>query len=287
MDPAAIREQLERVLASETFATAGRLSRLLRYLVERTLAGEGDQLKEYVLGTEVFDRSGSYDPRLDSIVRVEVRRLRSRLEDYYREPGAADRVIITIPRGNYTPIFAERTSKPAAAPFPAALTEHRIISPLALIASALAVATVVIGTTVAFNPNRSPARASSQPGILVLPFEHYSTTEDDARLVAQITDAVTIELARLGTVSVVSRTSAAQYTGGPTSVIELAKQFNVDYVVEASVVFVGEQLRVAARLVDGRLDRKVWVGEYVTDRHEVAAAARQIAAEAASAAAAR
>ena len=85
--PEAIREALERVLASGTFAGAGRHSRLLRYLVDRTLAGEGDQLKEYVLGVDVFDRTQLYDPRLDSIVRVEARRLRARLRS--TTPGQA------------------------------------------------------------------------------------------------------------------------------------------------------------------------------------------------------
>lgn len=84
----AITAELDRILASKGFANAGRLSRLLRYVVERTLAGEADQLKEYAVGVEVFDRDDKYDPRLDSIVRVEAGRLRSRLEEYYNGEGA-------------------------------------------------------------------------------------------------------------------------------------------------------------------------------------------------------
>ena len=61
-------------------------------MVERTLAGEGDQIKEYMLGRDVFDRDHTYDPRVDSIVRVEARRLRVKLRQYYQELGAADPV---------------------------------------------------------------------------------------------------------------------------------------------------------------------------------------------------
>ena len=71
--------QLDRILASDVFANADRMSRFLRFVVERALAGESDQLKEYVVGIEVFGRDDRYDPRLDSIVRVEARRLRTKI----------------------------------------------------------------------------------------------------------------------------------------------------------------------------------------------------------------
>src|SRR5688500_8656319 len=108
LSPDLVRAQLERILAAGEFSNAGRISRLLRYVVDRTVAGEGDQLKEYVVGTEVFDRGSDYDPRLDSIVRVEARRLRARLDDYYKGPGNADPIVITMPRGSYVPSFARR-----------------------------------------------------------------------------------------------------------------------------------------------------------------------------------
>jgi TolB-like protein len=298
-DPDLVREQLDRILSSDVFATAGRHSRLLRYLVERTLAGEGGQLKEYVLGTEVFDRADTYDPRIDSIVRVEVRRLRSRLEEYYREQGADDPLVIVIPRGNYVPVWQLRD--PQGDPTPATRPDdgdrnredvdhirpqpvRRPYSPAVVIAAALSVAIVVFAAGLALERDQAPALASSGPGIAVLPFEHYSTSEIDALLVARITDAVTTELARVGTVSVVSRTTAARYTDGPDSVVEIAKALNVDFVLEASADIRGPTISVVARLVDGRLDRKVWVGEYSLRRDEVSAAARHIASESAIAA---
>ena len=82
-----VRHQLDRLLASSGFANAGRMSRFLKFVVEKTLAGESERLKEYVIGIEVFDRDASYDPRLDSIVRVEAARLRTKLAEYYAGEG--------------------------------------------------------------------------------------------------------------------------------------------------------------------------------------------------------
>jgi TolB-like protein len=279
-DPDDVRAQLERILSSADFSTAHRHSRLLRYLVERTLAGEGEQLKEYVLGTEVFDRAESFDPRLDSIVRVEVRRLRSRLEEYYRERGASDPLIITIPTGTYVPNFANRS--PASAPNVPGV--HRDRPPWAVIAlgAALIVAVVLLAVGVALNSTRTPARASSAPSVAVLPFEHYSTRDEESRLVAQITDMVTAELAKIDRVAVASRTSAARITAD-RSVPDIARTLDVDYVMESSVIITGETLHLVVRLVDGRLDRKVWVGEYDARPASILETSRRIASDAAAA----
>jgi TolB-like protein len=279
IDPVSVRAELERILASPEFSTAGRHSRLLRYLVERTLAGEGEQLKEYVLGTEVFDRADSYDPRLDSIVRVEARRLRARLEDYYRGSGAADQLIITIPTGTYVPVFAERPEAPAVVQ-PAANGKRR--SRAALLVVAVTAAIVLISTALALYMNR-PAQASSEPGIAVLPFEHFSTREEDARLVAQITDLVTAELAKIDRISVASRTSAARYAAGGGSIPAIAKALDVEFLLEASVVMTGENLHLVVRLVNGRTDRKVWVSEYDARSTEMGDTARRIATNTADA----
>ena len=85
-----VHRQLDRMLASAIFANAGRMSRFLKFVVEKTLAGEAERLKEYVIGVEVFDRDVDYDPRVDAIVRVEAARLRAKLAEYYAGEGRAD-----------------------------------------------------------------------------------------------------------------------------------------------------------------------------------------------------
>ena len=110
---AAVQAQLEHILASETFRQVDRLKRFLRFIVTETVQGRGDQLKEYVIGVQVFDKEPSFDPRADPIVRVQARRLRARLVRYYREEGRGDDLSIELPKGRYSAVFKARDSNAA------------------------------------------------------------------------------------------------------------------------------------------------------------------------------
>src|SRR6478672_5307096 len=115
MDPERARAQLDRILASAAFANAERASSFLRLVVVRALAGRAGEIKESVIAVEALGRSPSFDSKSDPIVRVEARRLRDRLESFYRHEGADDPVLISLPKGGYVPEFSER---PAAAALP-------------------------------------------------------------------------------------------------------------------------------------------------------------------------
>lgn len=119
--PDAVRVQLEKVLASPGFAHSHRLNRFLRFIVERALAGQGGDFKEYTLGVEVFDRGPSFDPRVDPIVRVEAGRLRAKLRQYYKTKGRGDPLLVSFFKGGYSPIFRRRSSRPPKSRTPPAL----------------------------------------------------------------------------------------------------------------------------------------------------------------------
>jgi hypothetical protein len=106
-----IREELARILESSLFAQSDRLGRFLRFTVETRLAGQADVLKEYLIGTEVYQRNSSYHPSEDSIVRSEARRLRSKLKEYYESVGKYDPVHIHYRPGSYVPAFRPRPSE--------------------------------------------------------------------------------------------------------------------------------------------------------------------------------
>jgi Tol biopolymer transport system component len=110
VEAAAVRDQLLRILASDVVSGAERLRRFLSFVVEETLEGRSAQIKEYVVGVEVYGRPSTYDPRTDSIVRVEASKLRNRLQHYYDTVGRNDSVIITIPKGGYVPAFENRVA---------------------------------------------------------------------------------------------------------------------------------------------------------------------------------
>ena len=98
-----VRSELREIVQSQTFAQGSRLTRFLRFVVESYLIGETERLKETIIGIEVYDRSPDYDPKVDSIVRTEARRLRRKLQEYYETEGRHSRVKITIPTGGYIP----------------------------------------------------------------------------------------------------------------------------------------------------------------------------------------
>lgn len=102
------REEVIRVLSSQSFRYSERLRRFLKFIVDQQLAGNADQIKESVLAMEIFDRSSAYDSRVDSIVRVEARRLREKLTAYYAYEGRDSLVIIELPKGGYVPTFRLR-----------------------------------------------------------------------------------------------------------------------------------------------------------------------------------
>jgi TolB-like protein/Flp pilus assembly protein TadD len=103
-----IRAQLDRILNSRSFEGVERLKRFFAFIVNETLEGRGDQLKEFVVGEYAFEKGASFDPRNDPIVRVQARRLRARLARYYLEEGQADETVIELPKGGYVPLFRRR-----------------------------------------------------------------------------------------------------------------------------------------------------------------------------------
>src|SRR5215475_209435 len=102
-----VRQHLERILESSGFVRNERMSRFLRFVVERHLEGKDQELKETVIAIEVFRRRPDFDPRQDPVVRTEAGRLRARLSEYYLNGGKADTVIIELPKGGYVPRFRE------------------------------------------------------------------------------------------------------------------------------------------------------------------------------------
>lgn len=105
-DQSAVRDHLDRLLASAEFAQAERLRRFLRLIVNAALDGTADQLKGYTIGVEVFDRPASFDPTIEPIVRVEAGRLRAKLREYYHGTGRQEAIRIDIPKGAYAPEIA-------------------------------------------------------------------------------------------------------------------------------------------------------------------------------------
>jgi hypothetical protein len=130
-DREAILLELERVLGSSHFCNSKRYPALLQYIVEKTLAGESDLLKERTLGVEVFDRPAAYDTNTDTVVRYTAGEVRKRLSLYYHELDRKPAIQISLPAGSYIPEFADcredleaETESDARAQLDAGASEH-------------------------------------------------------------------------------------------------------------------------------------------------------------------
>ena len=131
--------QVERILQSEALHSSQALKRLLRYLADKALSGEADQLKEYTIGLDVFDKPADYDPRKDATVRLHVSRLRQKLADYYHTEGQNDPLLVSLPKGHFKLIWETRTiptgltrSEPAASLAPVKMRSSATSRALAL-----------------------------------------------------------------------------------------------------------------------------------------------------------
>jgi hypothetical protein len=100
-----VKKQLERILLSERFGNSQLLSMFLRFIVEETLAGRVNAIKEYTIAITVLGRPADFNPQVDAVVRIHAGRLRRLLSEYYRTDGIDDELCIEIPKGSYVPIF--------------------------------------------------------------------------------------------------------------------------------------------------------------------------------------
>jgi TolB-like protein/TPR repeat protein len=275
VEPERVRAQLERILASPGFASAKSARRFVQYVVEETLAGRGDQIKEYVVGVAVFDRGDDYDPRADAVVRVEATRLRNRLRDYYQSDGRADPVSIELPKGSYVPVFRSLQAAPPAK------QSLRRPSPRAIAWAATGILVLLTLSIMQWGRTQVHVLAQVQ-SVAVLPFENLSGDSSQDYLADGVTEGLTAELGRIRKLRVISHAAVVGYRNTAKPRPEIANELQVDAWVEGSVVRTGNKVRIAARLLQPRTLRQLWSQSYERDVSEIPAlqrdAARNIAA---------
>jgi serine/threonine-protein kinase len=233
------RALLSGILASPQFAQSARMQRFLSFVVERALAGQTADLKEYTIGVEVFDRSADYDPRIDSIVRVEARRLRRKLREYYADPGAKDSIVISLPEGSYIPQFAGLAPPPPAAP-----------------------ASLVAG-----------------PRLAVLPLETVPSSPDALMLAGALTDDFLAALARIPGLSVVTRSAARRFHQLERDLKAVAADLGVDWVLEGSLRKQGDGWRLNLLLAECATGFARWSESYQASSVELQTLHNRIAPE--------
>ena len=244
-----IRAQLEKILASRLFAGSQRLSRFLRFGVEHALRDGGSQLNEYNIGVEVFGKAESFDPRIDSSVRVEAHRLRTKLKEYYQTEGRNDSIEIMIPKRGYVPIFRRRDA-----------TE---------------------GVWRELRPS-SPGPGADR-SVALLPFASLSAEPDDECLSDGLTGEVIRTLTRMEGLRVLAWNSVLPFKGRALDLDEVRERLKAAFVLEGSVRKAGGRFQVVAKLTGVKDGSCLWCKEYERDLRDTSAVQDEIAGDIAEA----
>lgn len=247
----AIRTQLLAMEVSPVFSNAERMLRFLRYVVEEVIAGRGSRLNQMAIGIEVFDRDESFDPAVDSVVRVEARRFREKLREYYAAEGKHDAVRFELPKGTY-----ELSIRTDSDDIKTATTSQAEID----------------GIRVYGQPKAATEFARTKPGrftIAVLPFEPLSRGPTDEELADAITTEIIDELGRAASFEVISRRTSSAFKDRALDAREAGRELDVSYVLEGSLRSADDRVRVSTALVDTSNGLQVWSETYNREQMDV------------------
>ena len=284
-----IQAQLDRIIASSAFDASPRNCTFLRFVVEETLAGRGDRIKAYTIGTSVLQRDETFDPQADPIVRIEAHRLRRSLERYYLIAGKDDPIRIDIPKGGYVASFqhllsaredgGDTTAPELPQAEPPNFAGHReaqrsregirsLWPSRRILARGVAPGMAVLARAIGLllwrettEPKAIVPEATDGPSIIVLPFENLSDSPAKAYLAGGITEEIFTSLAQFRELFVYGHETGDRY-GTATSCQELHRELGVRYVLQGSVREADRRIRVTARLTDATTGRQLWAAAY-------------------------
>jgi TolB-like protein/tetratricopeptide (TPR) repeat protein len=301
--PDEIREELNRILFSQTFRAAEREKAFLRYVVERTIEGRSAQLKEYTIGVEAFERGDEFDPRRDTIVRTEARNVRRRLTRYYDEEGHGDPVRIELPKGGYSPQFVEPPrleaepvvrvpAKVPEAPAPAVAESparapglsfqlvriKRQLKRWWVVGLAGAATIGAIAALWAHAPSFNRPKPVDAASIAVLPFQDLSSGQDrEGEILSDgLTGELIESLARIPHLRVVARSSAFAYQGRTVDIRKAGREMGVRNILEGSIRISNGRVRIVAQLEDTTNGYQLWSQSFDRKFDDVLAVQDQI-----------
>jgi TolB-like protein len=261
---------LERILRSRCFAHATRASDFLRFVVDKTLAGEGARLKGYTIAIHVFGRPADFDAKSDPLVRVEALRLRQRLTEYYADEGSADRVRVELPRGGYVMkasfvgpepqrVEIEEPVRRARRGVAALWTRTRL--------AAVAAAALLISVGTVPKQRQAPvadlsaSAAMAHPHrtqITVVPLENLSRSARFDRLAAGLTEEIMLRLDGLDLYVIATQAKWRQ----PGKVLDGVLHAEHSYVLTGSVRDLADGARITLRIIEAQTGAQIWTAAY-------------------------
>ena len=267
-----VRAALAHVLGSDEFKRSKRMGSFLRFVVEEKLADRGDRLKAFSIAREVYGRDENFDPRSDTIVRVDAGRLRHRLASYYKSAGCNDPVRIDVPKGGYSPIFTRNEDVASNAqlqtpPPPASTGPNRkayILTGLLVFAiSALFAGWMLFEKDRQAVPGasdviRNDPDKSSTAFLVVLPLQTLYDTPLEDRLAAGLLEDIVTDLAKLSGLSVMAHASLLNLDARSPDLETLSRDFGATHALRGSLEHENDLIRVNVQLIDIVNGTTIW-----------------------------
>jgi TolB-like protein len=225
-----IYAQLHKIFLCPVFAVSDILRRFLTYITEETLGGRYNTIKEYTIAINVLKKPISFKPQQDAIVRIHAGRLRRALNYYYKEPGIADEIEISVPKGSYVPVFTNKTVK--------------ISIP---------------------EPDPKPAQQEMLTNSITLaamPFRTFETDISRQAFTDNLGQQLSAEFGRFPDFSVISYYTTQQITFRNKDIQEIATHFGAHYMITGNVQFEPKRLRVAVQLTETHSGAQIWTELY-------------------------
>lgn len=218
-----IAEELNRILSTPAFKNSRVLSRFLEFVVDETLAGNEQEIKEFTIGVQVLSRNIDFNPQLDAIVRTHAGRLRRALKEYYHDTGKNDLIVIEIPKGSYIPVFLPPESN---------------------------------GTTEKTDYTRK------KPVVVVFPFRNISRNPSRDFFADGLGEQLSTELTGFQDLSVISYYSSCNAAGKTTDIKEAAMLLGANYIITGSIQNDNIHLRISAQLILCGNGEQLWAKSF-------------------------
>jgi TolB-like protein len=221
--PAQITAQVNKISRSSTLKNSPVLCQFLQFVVDETLEGNGERIKEYTIGTKVLGRKSDFDPQLDAIVRIHAGRLRRALNEFYSGEGKGDTMRISIPKGGYTPNFASN-----------GLRED-----------------LFVRDATTLNKSRKPVLA-------VMPFRSINQAASYDSFCEEVGEFASTELARFQELSVICYSSCVNAANKFKDTSDISSSLGAEYILTGSIFVDRKNLRMLLQLSRCDSGRQLW-----------------------------
>ena len=223
-----IYAQLQKIFLCPVFAVSDILRRFLSYIIDETLGGRSNTIKEYTIAINVLNKPISFKPQQDAIVRIHAGRLRRALNYYYKEPGIDDEIEISVPKGSYIPVFVNKFLK-TTNPVIKSVQQEKSVDSITLV---------------------------------VMPFRTFETDISRQAFTDNLGQQLSAEFGRFPDFSVISYHAIQQLAFRSKDIDEIAHHFGAQYIITGNVQFEKKRLRVAVQMTETHSGAQIWTELY-------------------------